>query len=379
MKIILIFIFNIFQFSYLHANEESINNENLDEKEKIYINEFSEINNMSENYGRLILVRKHNLYGRNGISQKFITHQRKLKKWINNWENYIKNIEIKNINDIYSFSTQLQDFLSMQSIESEKLKIALNQIINNSENSLMTIKNSNDYNKKSLSEFTYYLNQIDISQNSLKNSISMYKNNSIHYLRQIDKINTMGHKSILSKIIIELSKIRSENPNKTLHEFYILINASKELNPLISKLEINERKMEEHISKYQYFSALHLSERNLVSCSKTHTELRNKFIKININNYTYNLNRIKEICSKSYDTFIRFKRKHKKIYDYTLNLIQYINKNILINCNEYINIIHCNELSIINSIKYEEFTKFNEKETSFIEYKMNRIYEEFKK
>ncbi|WP_186647226.1 hypothetical protein [Fluviispira vulneris] len=358
---------------YLYADTSEYN---IDEKEKISLEIFSEINNLSENYGRFIVVRDHNLFGLHGISNKFLTCQMDLQKWIDNWSTFIKNIHFKNQSNIYPFSTEMQDFFSIQSFQAESIKENCSQVIEKANKSLVIINRSRQYSSEVLSEFSYYLNEISNSKKNLYSILDKYITTSNLILKKLDELNIKSHKSVFSKITIEIYKLNINEPIKILNGFYSLINASRDLNPSVAKIDMTEKKMHDYIDKFKYFSALKLYDHILLDCAKTHREILNSTI--NSNYLIYNFNKMKRSCSNTYNAFMRFKKKFKSKHDYVLNFIEYTKNNTKIDCSKNINIIRCNEFSIIKSIRIEKIQGFSDKKLALIEYRLNKILEEYK-
>ncbi len=377
-KLILLFFIlfstnEIFRKKSSYADETKIT---TDEKEKIALEIFSETNNLSDSYGRFIVVRDHNLYGMNGISKKFTTCQADLKRWIKSWEDFVKNIQLNHSKEIYPFSTTLQDFFSIQSLQAEKIKINCNYVIENANKSLEIMKNSVPYSKVILSEYNYYLGEIEKYTKRIYTVLEKYILDTKYYLKKLEELNIKSHKSVFSKITIEIYKLKPEDPIIILNDFYSLINASRDLNPSVAKINMTEKKIQEYIEKYKYFKALKLYDHILLDCAKTHREILNNII--NTKYLSYKFDKMRESCSNTYNAFMRFKKKFKNKHDYIINFIEYTKNNTKIDCSNNVNIIPCNEFSVIKSIKIDELKNFSEQKLSFIESKLDTILEEYK-
>ena len=251
-------------------------------------------------------------------------------------------------NDDYSNYIFLKEFKKLLNFENEKIKININNYINdgiNSINLLFNKFNNTLYEQKNKYEY-YSIKSINIFKENLMNYYNMIENKfSFKYNELINLENTVHFKNVLRNHLSDLqnkkriyfkTRINEIGKSYNLHSLNITLNIGEYFEKYIEKsyedLELDY--ISEYVEIYENYSKLYIN--NLVNYFKDYkSRVLNKF-SILINEYLKNFqNGISNFVNKNYIT--ELKKNYSNCFGYSIDLLNQTIEEDKINYEKYIN------------------------------------------
>ncbi|KAB8029816.1 hypothetical protein [Fluviispira multicolorata] len=372
--IILPFFTNLFIFINGNAqNQDDL----LYIREQKALNLYSEINIVSERYGRFLVVRDKNLHGENGIQAKYLQCIINMGQWVKDWTHIFATIDLKNKIDANTMQVQVQNILSRQVSNAESLKRTCGQIQSDVNSALRLLENSPKYNPEILSNYKNILAETENMKEKLTQVLQSFGSSPITRIDKLEYLITLSKKASLAKLKIELLNNARIPLEKTLQEFQNILAASKLADSALANIMHYENNMNEYTLNFQYFKAKKLLTQVQKECAEKKNELNSSSIsKIYLKSA---IERLDTLCKASEEHFTFFTTLNSPKYEYVFNYSQLVNANINLKCDLQNNIVACNKLAVLNSLEKETLKNLPEPKLEYIEDQLDSIYQEYKK
>ena len=362
-----------------YAQNPAPNDDVLQKREQDAMQLYSEINNLSESYGRFIVVRDKNLHGENGIQDKYKKCYNGLGQWINDWGLILSTLDLKDKIDTNTLQVQVQNMLSRQASNGEELKLNCNSIKNDVDIALLTINNAPKYDANVLGNYKNILDQAENMKARLIQVLNNYAASPMIRMSKLDNLIELSRKASLAKLKIELLNNAKIPLEKTINEFNSILLASKIADSALSSINRNENKINEYALNFQYFGAKNLIEDIRIDCKNKLNEMNSSELDKKYLNSS--INRLNTLCKASEDHFSVFNSLGASHAEYVYNYFQLVSSNINLNCknNDIKNTVACNKMAILSSINLDTLKDLPDSKLEYMEGQLEKIYEEYKK
>lgn len=381
MKQFIIFVstFMILFLTPVQAQNSDTSDDELQKREQKAMQLYSEVNNLSESYGRFLVVRDKNLHGENGIQDKYKKCFTGLGQWINDWGVIFATLDLKDKIDSNTVQVQVQNMLSRQASNGEELKLTCNSIKNDVDAAFLILNNSPKYDASVLSNYQNILVQTENMKAKLIQILNNYASSPIARMANLDNLVELSRNASLAKLRIELLNNVKIPLEKTLNEFRSILLASKIADGALANIMRHENKMNEYALNFQYFGAKKLIENIRIDCKNKLNDMNSSGLDKKYLNPS--IDRLNTLCKASEEHFSVFDSLGSPHSEYLLHYFQLVSANINLDCknNNPKNTIPCNKIAILNSIHLDNLKDLPDSKLEYMEEQLEKIYEEYRK
>jgi hypothetical protein len=363
----------------IYAKNPDIDDNGLQKREQNAMQSYSEVNNLSESYGRFLVVRDKNLHGENGIQDKYRKCYTNLGQWLNDWGVLFSTLDLKDKVDSNTMQSQVQNMLSRQASNGEEIKLTCNSIKSDVDAALLIINNAPNYDANILSNYKNILDQAENMKARLIQILNNYAASPMTRMAKLDNLIELSRKASLAKLRIELLNNAKIPLEKTLDEFRSILLASKISDAALSNIMRNENKINEYALNFQYFGAKKL-------IGDIRTDCKNKLDNMNSSGLdkkylNSSIDRLNTLCKASEEHFSVFNSLGASHSEYVFHYFQLVSSNIKLDCknNDTKNTIACNKMAVLSSINLDNLKDLADPKLEYMEGQLEKIYEEYKK
>lgn len=357
--------------------ESEPDNIQLDRREKEALNKLSEIDNLSEYYGRIIYIRDNLIFGSKGLDHQFKNCTQQLGNWINDWSTLLSSIDLHDKENTNIVQNSVKIFLQKQIDQGESLKISCSIIDNKANEARLIIKKMPEFNSTKLSEYKQILEEVEKVKFRIIQILEKYSLIHNDKIPKINEIIDLTRRASLAKLKTELIANIKIPLQSAISEFQTMLEASKLSDQTLSHILQLEQKMDSLVLNMQYFKAKNLLNKSREECSSQISSLEKSPI-----DKKY-LNPIRErtinLCNAIENHFKNLTQLNIKNYEFIKNYYELVSSNINIDCKNKNNTIACQKLNIINSIDLNTLAELPENKLEYIEDLLEQVYEDYKK
>ncbi|WGL61170.1 hypothetical protein QEJ31_06115 [Pigmentibacter sp. JX0631] len=376
INVVILSIISLITTSTIFPESEP-DNAQLDRREKEALSKLSDIDNLSEYYGRIIYIRDNLILGSKGLDYHFKNCTNQLGIWINDWSFLLSSIDLHDKENTNLVQNSVKNFLQKQIDKGETLKQNCSIINNKVNEAKLVINKMPEFNSNKLTEYKQIIDEIEKVKFRLIQILDKYRIVQGDKVEKINELIELTRKASLAKLKTELvGNIKIPLQNAIL-EFQAMLDASKLSDQAISQILNSEQLMDKFVLNMQYFKAKNLLLKSKEDCLTQLSNLEKSSID---KKYLFPIKeRITNLCSATENHFRSLTQLNIKNYEYLKNYYELVNANISIDCNNKNNTLSCQKLNIINSIDTETLSTLPDSNLEFIENLLSQVYEEYKK